>query len=128
MSYKILIVDDSAITRAVLKRTIQMIDLPVEGIYEACNGKEGLAQLKKQPVDVVFTDLNMPEMNGMEMASAIQQDPQLQQIPVVVVTTESSEVRLEELIAKGARKYVHKPFTPEMIRDVLTTILMPCSA
>ncbi len=128
MSYRILIVDDSAVTRSILKRTIQMIDIPVAGIYEACNGKEGLAKLLEQPVDVVFTDLNMPEMGGLEMATAIQQHPQLQQIPVVVVTTESSEVRLEELTSKGARKYVHKPFTPEMIRDVLTAVLEPCSA
>jgi len=128
MSYRILIVDDSAVTRAILKRTIGMLDLPVEEIFEAGNGKEGLAVLAQHEVDLVFTDLNMPGMGGIEMASRILERSDLAKIPVVVVTTEASEQRIQELQAKGVRKYLHKPFTPETIRDVLTEILAPCSA
>lgn len=127
MSYNILIVDDSAVTRAILKRTIKMLDMPVEQIFEAGNGKLGLEVLNQQAIDLVFTDLNMPEMGGLEMTSILLSREKTRHLPVVVITTESSEQRIEDLTCKGVKKFIRKPFTPETIREVLLELLEPCA-
>ncbi len=129
MSIKILIVDDSAVTRAVLRKTIDMTDVPVAEICEAANGKEALAVLQDEQIDLIFADLNMPEMNGTELATQVLSAEQSDAVPViVVVTTEASPPRINDLLAKGVRGYVHKPFTPESIRDVLQDVLDICPA
>ena len=122
--YNILIVDDSATTRAVIKRTLQMAEVPVKQIYEAPNGKAALEVLSCVRVDLVLADLHMPQMTGVEMASAIHANPETTGIPVIVVSAEPNVERLQRLTSEaGIRGYVRKPFTPEQIavavRDVL---------
>jgi two-component system, chemotaxis family, chemotaxis protein CheY len=123
MDYNILIVDDSTVTRMVLKKTIDMTGVPVKTILEAGNGREALDLLCHHSVDLILTDLNMPEMNGMEMTAAILGNPRTSHIPVVLITTHASDVRIQELRTQGVKHYIHKPFTPEMIRDVLREML-----
>jgi two-component system chemotaxis response regulator CheY len=120
MGCKILIVDDSSVTRAVLKKTIGMTEVPVDEIFEASNGQEALSVLGSEDIDLVFADLNMPEMDGRELTTRIFAMADDGPAPtVVVVTTEASTSRIDELMAKGVKGYVHKPFTPEDIREVL---------
>ena len=123
MEYKILIVDDSSVTRAVLKKTIGMTDFPVQDIVQAENGEQALRMLRQEPFDLVMADLNMPQMNGIAMTQRILSDESLKSIPVVVITTEASVSRIEELKAAGIRGYVHKPFTAEGIRNMLLEVL-----
>lgn len=123
MAYKILIVDDSVVTRMVLKKTIEMTGVPVEEFYEAGNGREALDLLNDIQVDLILTDINMPEMNGMEMTAAIMGNKKTSNIPVVIITTHASDIRIKELCDQGVRSYIHKPFTPEKIRDALHEIL-----
>ena len=123
MAYRILIVDDSSVTRKVLKKTIGMINLPVEEIIEAGNGLEGLDVLSEQSVDMVLADINMPEMNGMEMAAAILANPATEGVPVVIISTHAEDVRINELRSQGVKAYIHKPFTAETIRDVFIEVL-----
>ncbi len=123
MAYNILIVDDSATTRAVVKRTVMMSGVDVGEIFQAENGKVALDVLDQNWVDLVLADLNMPEMNGIEMTQKMQAQTETQSIPVVVVSTEASTTRIEELKKHGVKGYVHKPFTPEDIRNVLTELL-----
>jgi len=121
MTSRILIVDDSAVVRAVLKKTILMTEVPVGEILQAANGKQALEIMQQQPIDLVFADLNMPEMNGLEMARHVLCHDNIAHKPaIVVVTTEASAARIEELKDIGVKAYVHKPFTPEQIRNVLT--------
>lgn len=123
MGCKILIVDDSSVTRAVLKKTIGMTDVAVDKIFEASNGYEALSVLGCEEIDLVFADLNMPEMDGRELTTRIFAMADDTPTPtVVVVTTEASRVRVDELMAKGVKGYVHKPFTAEAIRDVLIEV------
>ncbi|MBN1764664.1 MAG: response regulator [Sedimentisphaerales bacterium] len=126
MSYNILIVDDSATMRTVIKRTVNMSELPIGEYFEAGNGKEALEVMRQNWIDLVLADINMPEMNGIEMTEQMQNDEELRNIPVVVVSTEASTTRIEQLKDKGVRGYIHKPFTPEKIRDLVHEILMPC--
>ncbi|MCH9022785.1 MAG: response regulator [Planctomycetes bacterium] len=123
MSFNILIVDDSAVTRAVLKKTISMTDLPVNDIFQAADGHEALEQLHQNHIDLVLTDLNMPNMNGMELIENIRADENIQNVPITIITTESSTNRINQLREKGINGYIHKPFTPEQVRDEILNVL-----
>jgi two-component system, chemotaxis family, chemotaxis protein CheY len=120
MAYTILVVDDSCTIRAVLDRTLKMTGLPIDEVIEAANGNEALEKLKERWVDIVFTDINMPGMSGLDLVDAMNNDAEMREIPVVVVSTEGSATRIEELRRKGVRGYLRKPFTPESIRDIIT--------
>jgi two-component system, chemotaxis family, chemotaxis protein CheY len=123
MAYRFLIVDDSATTRAVIKRTIGMCGVEVEKIAEAGNGRDGLAMLRVGHFDMVFLDLNMPEMGGIEVTEEVRSDPKLSHVSVCIVSSESMESRVQQLRAAGARGYIKKPFTPEQIREVIQDVL-----
>ena len=123
MTRKILIVDDSLPMRGVIKKTIKASGYGASEFFEAENGKHALAVLQENWLDVVITDYNMPEMNGMELIQAMKRDDTLQTIPVLVITTEGSRQKVGEFIAQGAADYLKKPFTPEEIRTKLKNIL-----
>jgi len=125
MSYTILIADDSAIVRAMVRKSIGMAGLPVGEVFEAANGKEALEILARSWVDIVFADLNMPEMGGTELVEKMSQDSMLVTTPVVIVSSEQSQVKIDELKAKGIRAYIKKPFRPEGFREVVDRILGP---
>jgi len=74
-------------------------------------------------VDIVFSDIHMPEMNGIMLVNAMQADPDLREVPVIIVSTEGSTTRIDELKKMGIRGYLRKPFTPEAIRDVIVATL-----
>lgn len=123
MALNILVVDDSETVRAIILKTLKMSGIALNTPLEASNGSEALALLKEQWVDLVLTDINMPEMGGVELIERMKDDEILKAIPVVVVSTEGSATRIEELKAKGVKAYIRKPFTPEQIREVVDGVL-----
>lgn len=123
MSLNILVVDDSATVRAVIKKTLEIAGVPVSKLYQAENGKEALEILSESWIDLVFADINMPVMTGIEMVERMAADGLLKTIPVVVVSTEGSATRIEQLKAKGVSAYIRKPFTPELLRSVVDDIV-----
>lgn len=123
MAYNILIVDDSETVRAVIKKTLAIAEVPTGEIYQAGNGQEGLDVLRAEWVDLVFSDINMPVMSGIEMVKQMQADEMLKTVPVVVISTEGSKTRIEDLIHLGVKAYIRKPFTPENLRDVVASVL-----
>ena len=123
MEYNILIVDDSMVTRAVLKKTIKMAEIPIKNIYQAANGQLALDVIAANAIDIVLADLNMPVMNGIEMTAKILENPETKDISIVVISTEASTSRINELRAEGIKGYIHKPFTPEKVRDELNAVL-----
>jgi len=120
MALNILIVDDSSLTRKAIKRIIDMLGLDVGQILEAENGIEALKILEETKIDLVLADLNMPEMGGIEMIYHMRGNEATKNTPVIVVSTESSITRIEGLLANGAKAYLHKPFTPEEFKEVIT--------
>jgi len=118
MALNILVVDDSAVMRKMIIKTMGMCGLPVGEIKQAANGREGLEELGKSWIDLVILDINMPVMNGEEMIEEMQQDSEIKDIPVIVISTEGSSTRIDRLKEKGAR-FIKKPFTPEIIRDTI---------
>jgi two-component system chemotaxis response regulator CheY len=123
MAYNILIVDDSKTIRAILTKTLRLTGIPINTIHEAGHGGEALDCLHANWVDLVLTDLNMPVMTGIELINTMVGDDLLKDIPVVVISTDGSSTRIEELKAKGIREYIQKPFTPEVIGAVIETVL-----
>ncbi len=123
MSYSSLIVDDSAIIRKMIRRALSLSGLDLGDILEAGDGRQALAVLDDHWVDVVLTDIHMPEMDGIELVERMALDPLLSKIPVLVVSTERSEERIERLRRLGIKGYLTKPFTPEQIRDAVTRAL-----
>ncbi len=123
MSKNILIVDDSATIRSMVKRTVRMIDLDVGEIYEASNGIEALAQLADHDVAVLVVDINMPTMDGIQLLTRMKDNDRLKHMPIVIASTEGSEQRIQQLNELGISGYVRKPFHPEQLREVLLPLL-----
>ena len=125
MGYDILIVDDSAIVRAVIERALRLSGVALNEVHHAPNGQVALETLSQQSVDLVFADLNMPVMDGVTMVTEMESRGILENTPVVVVSTDRSEVRMRELKSHGVMEYLNKPFTPESIRDTVERCLKP---
>jgi two-component system, chemotaxis family, chemotaxis protein CheY len=123
MARDVLIVDDSETIRRMVKRTMVMAGLDVGEVFEASNGIEALAQLNDHSVAVMLVDINMPTMNGIQLLTRMKQNQRLKDIPIVVVSTEGSQQRIDELESIGAYGYVRKPFHPEQLRDVLKPLI-----
>jgi two-component system chemotaxis response regulator CheY len=123
MPFNLLIVDDSAPMRAVIKKIIRASGFDIGEFHEAGSGKEALKVLDEQWLDIVLSDYNMPDMNGLEMLKAMKQNEMMKEIPVIMVTTEGSNARINEFMKTGATAYIKKPFTPEQIRTQLQQLL-----
>ena len=122
MGPNILIVDDSAMMRAIIKRVANLSDMPIGTVFEAANGAEALAVLNANDVQVLFTDINMPVMTGVELLRAISTDARWKNLLRVIISTDGSEARRNEVRDLDVRIYVEKPFRPEVMRDVLATL------
>ncbi|MBW1670870.1 MAG: response regulator [Deltaproteobacteria bacterium] len=123
MSFNVLIVDDSRSMRAVIKKTISMSGFKIDQCVEAGNGREALDVLAKSWVDVIISDINMPEMNGFEFLEELKKDSLLKAIPAIVISTEGSEKRIQNAFELGAKGFIKKPFLPEEIKKVLYEVI-----
>jgi two-component system chemotaxis response regulator CheY len=115
----ILIVDDSAAIRKILQRVLRQAEIPVGNIHEAGDGKEAIEKLKSEKVGLILSDVNMPNMNGLELLSHIKSTEEWKTLPVVMVSTESSQAKVLEAVQLGAAGYVRKPFNTEQIKEKL---------
>jgi two-component system, chemotaxis family, chemotaxis protein CheY len=123
MAYTILIVDDSATTRAIIKRSITMAGVETAELIEAPDGARALDVIRSKRIDLVFLDLNMPNMTGMELTARVRSEPAIAQTKICIVSSESTASRLDQLKSQGVNAYIKKPFTPEQIRNVVADLL-----
>lgn len=112
-----LIVDDSSVMRKIVERTLRQAGLDPMAVHEAGSGSEGLEVLKAQTVDLILSDINMPSMDGLEFLRQIRDQNLAPGVPVVMITTESSEEHVKQAIQAGARGYIRKPFTAEQVKE-----------
>jgi two-component system chemotaxis response regulator CheY len=117
MKPDILIVDDSPVMRRFISRVLDATGLETGVRLEAANGQEGLEQLAKAHVDIVLADMNMPVMDGASMVRAMRGNPDWKAMPVLIVSTDRSEARAEEMQGLGVDGYVTKPFSPEELEE-----------
>lgn len=122
MTVDLLIVDDSAAIRKILQRLMLKTEISLGAIYEAGDGLEALAVMREKKVDLVLTDINMPNMNGLELLAQIRANAEWREIPVIMITTEGSQTKVMEAAHMGATGYVRKPFTPEQINHAVSGI------
>ncbi|MBI5282223.1 MAG: response regulator [Candidatus Solibacter usitatus] len=125
MTKSVMIVDDSPVMRSFVKRTIAVAGLEISSCIEACNGREALERLRSAAqsgtrIDLILTDINMPVLDGEGLLQELRRDPDLGRIPVVVVSTDSTDQRVHTLMRLGASDYVRKPFPPEKLFEVLS--------
>jgi two-component system chemotaxis response regulator CheY len=123
MAYNILVVDDSETVRAVIAKAIEMSGVEVKTLLTAGNGQEALEILDRDWVDLVFADINMPVMGGVEMVRRMMADDGMKAIPVVIVSTEGSATRIKGLLDSGVKAFLRKPFTPEGLKSIIDGIM-----
>ncbi|MBT0663979.1 response regulator [Geobacter pelophilus] len=117
----VLIVDDSSTMRKIISRSLRQAGLPVDDIFEAGDGIEGLNALSANKVDLVLSDINMPNMDGLEFIKALRANGS--KVPIVMITTEGGEDILKEAMNSGASDSIKKPFTPEQLNEKLGGLL-----
>ena len=119
----VLIVDDSAAIRKILRRVLQQTEIPLGQVYEAGDGVEAVAGLKLQKVQLILSDINMPNMDGLQFLSAVKAQITTRHVPVIMITTEGSSTKVMEAVSLGAAGYVRKPFTAEQIKEKLSGLI-----
>jgi len=122
MALNILVVDDSAVMRSMIIKTLGMSGVETGDIYQADNGKKGLEILDLNWIDLLFIDINMPVMDGMQMLKQVRENPTTYDLPVLIISTESNENRIKEINEKRAG-FVHKPFTPEKLKEKIDEMI-----
>jgi two-component system chemotaxis response regulator CheY len=121
----VLIVDDSSVMRKIVERALRQAGLNLMRVVEAGSGREALTALGRERVDLIVSDINMPNMDGLEFLRQIQSRSLAPGVPVVMITTESGEEHVREALAAGAQGYIRKPFTPDQVRDRVLPLLVP---
>ena len=122
---KILVVDDEPVTNRLLSLMLQRIN---HSVITANNGIEALSYLDKTHIDLMITDINMPDINGLELLSFIRKSEQHRGVPVLLISTQSSERDRERGLKLGADGYLAKPFTPESLREETARHLTPAAS
>lgn len=118
-----LIVDDSSVMRKIVERALRQAGLDPLVVHEAGSGVEGLEILKAKQVDLILSDINMPSMDGLEFLRQVRAQNLAPGVPVVMITTESSEEHVKQAILAGARGYILKPFTAEQVKERVLPLL-----
>jgi two-component system chemotaxis response regulator CheY len=112
-----LIVDDSSVMRKIVERALRQAGLEPLVVHEAGSGTEGIDLLRSRSVDLILSDINMPLMDGLEFLRQIREQNLAPGVPVVMITTESSEEHVKQAIQAGAQGYIRKPFTAEQVKE-----------
>jgi two-component system chemotaxis response regulator CheY len=118
-----LIVDDSSVMRKIVERSLRQAGLDSLVVHEAASGTEGLEVLRNRQVDLILSDINMPSMDGLEFLRQLIAQNLAPGVPVVMITTESSEEHVKQAIQAGARGYIRKPFTAEQVKERVLPLL-----
>ena len=118
-----LIVDDSSVMRKIVERALRQAGLDALVVHEAGSGTEGLEMLKAHKGDLILSDINMPMMDGLEFLRQIRSQNLASGVPVVMITTESSEEHVKQAIQAGAQGYIRKPFTAEQVKERVLPLL-----
>ena len=120
--HRILIVEDSETMRSMLVATLEELEGPIKS-DQAASGFEALRLLPRERYDLIVTDINMPDINGLELVSFVKRNEQYATVPVIIVSTEGSERDRDKGLELGADAYLVKPFDPDELYDVATSLL-----
>src|ERR1700734_392171 len=119
----VLIVDDSAAIRKILQRVLRQTDLNLGDIAEAGDGTEAVEILKNRKFGLILSDINMPQMDGLQLLARIKEMDHLKDVPVIMITPGGGKGKVMEAVQLGAPGYVRKPFTADQIKEKLAGVL-----
>ena len=119
----VLVVDDSSTMRKIIAMNLRKSDLHVDDIVLAENGRDALGKLDESTIDIVLTDINMPEMGGLEFIQNVRSTGRNAEVPIIVISTESGQELVEQALQAGASGYILKPFTPDSLGETLKPFL-----
>jgi two-component system chemotaxis response regulator CheY len=125
MDLNVLIVDDSSAIRKILVRVLSQTDLPIKQVHEANDGAEALKIVEANDVSLILSDINMPNVDGLELLQKLRLTPKWKDLSVVMITTEGSQAKVLEAVQLGAKGYVRKPFTADQIKEKVLACLKP---
>jgi two-component system chemotaxis response regulator CheY len=120
----VLITDDSTAVRKILRRVLLQTEMPLGKIHEAADGLEALRCLRFNTVNLVLSDINMPNMDGLQLLRKLKRSAEWRDIPVIMISTEGGQARVLEAVQLGAAGYVRKPFTSEQIEEKVASVLV----
>lgn len=123
MGKNILLVDDSSTMRKIIGRSLRQAGLDFDTIFEAGDGLEALEILEKESIDIVLSDINMPNMNGIEFLREKASRASIKDVPVLMISTETGDDIIGEAKSLGAVGSLKKPFTPDKVNEVLGPLL-----
>ncbi|MBN2782394.1 MAG: response regulator [Campylobacterales bacterium] len=119
---KLLVVDDSSTMRRIIKNTLAR--LGYKDVLEGGDGVEGWDALNANPdIEMLITDWNMPEMNGLELVKKVRADERFKDMPIIMVTTEGGKAEVITALKAGVNNYIVKPFTPAVLKDKLAAVM-----
>jgi len=119
---KLLVVDDSSTMRRIIKNTLAR--LGYKDVLEGADGVEGWNQMNNNPdIDMLITDWNMPEMNGLELVKKVRADERFKDLPIIMVTTEGGKAEVITALKAGVNNYIVKPFTPQVLKEKLGAVM-----
>ncbi len=119
---KILVVDDSSTMRRIIKNTLNR--LGYKDLFEAENGAQAWEVLQQNDgINVLVTDWNMPEMNGLELVQKVRAEEKYVDMPIIMVTTEGGKGEVITALKAGVNNYIVKPFTPQVLKEKLEAVL-----
>lgn len=120
---RIVIADDSATARMMIKRCLEIIGLAGAEFFEAENGKEALTLVKQNQADLLVSDLNMPVMDGETLLKWVKASPKLIDLPVLIITSAGNEAKCKQLMEMGAFAVANKPINPAILSNILAPLL-----
>jgi len=123
MGKNVLLVDDSSTMRKIIGRSLRQAGLDFDNIFEAGDGLEALEVLEKESVDIVLSDINMPNMNGIEFLREKASRDAIKDVPVLMISTETGDDIIGDAKSLGAVGSLKKPFTPDKVNEVLGPLL-----
>jgi len=122
MSLKVMVVDDSMVMRKLVIKSLKQIGVDVDAV-EASDGKEALKKLDPKTIQLIISDWNMPQMDGLTFVKKVREAKDKKHIPIIMLTTEGSMAKFEEALNCGVDDYITKPFTPDKLKKKLDKVM-----
>lgn len=119
---KIIVADDSALARSFIIKCIEISGIEDVQFIEATDGNDVLSKVADETPDLILTDLNMPNLNGLELVKEIKANPNAKDIPIIVITSAGNTREREEFLSLGVNQIVSKPITPPKILEILEEV------
>ena len=120
---RVIVIDDAPVVREVIAKTLHKIGFEEDNVFQASDGLEGINMLRAEQVDLIISDWNMPNMDGLELLKTIKGYPELASIPFIMITSESEKEKVDEAFKAGVNQYIFKPFKPDYFSEKIQQTL-----